>query len=156
MSSVNKVILLGNLGQDPELKYTGSGVAVCNFSIATSEKTKDKEITEWHRVIVWQKSAENCAKYLTKGSSVYIEGRIQTRSWEDGDGNKRYSTEIVAQTVQFLGGNGEREEEGGEEETEIEEAPAPTPKPVSKGYNKSPAKAPAKKKAYTKKASWGR
>jgi single-strand DNA-binding protein len=154
MSSVNKVILLGNLGQDPELKYTGSGVAVCNFSIATSEKVKDKETTEWHRVIVWQKSAENCAKYLTKGSSVYVEGRIQTRSWEDGDGNKRYSTEIVAQTVQFLG-RGEREE-GGEGGPEVEEAPARSPKPVSKGYGKSPAKSPAKKKAYTKKASWGR
>ena len=112
MASVNRVILIGNLGRDPELRYTQTGQAVTNFSIATNEKWKDKEgqpqeRTEWHRIIVWGKPAENCAQYLQKGRSVYIEGRLQTRDWEDREGNKRQTTEIVAQTVQFLGGRGE-------------------------------------------------
>jgi single-strand DNA-binding protein len=111
MASVNKVILVGNLGRDPELRYIQSGQAVANFSLATNEKWKDKdgnnqERTEWHRVVVWGKSAENCAQYLQKGRSVYIEGKLQTREWEDKDGNKRSTTEIVAQAVQFLGGRG--------------------------------------------------
>ena len=109
MASVNKAIILGNLGQDPELKYTPSGAAVCTLSIATTDVRNDpnngrQERTEWHRVVVWNKQAENCAKYLSKGRSVYVEGRIQTRSWEDQNGQKRYSTEVVAQTVQFVGG----------------------------------------------------
>ncbi len=109
MTSVNKAIILGKLGKDPELRYTPSGAAICNLSIATSEKRKDQqgntiENTEWHRVQVWNKLAENCAKYLAKGRSVYIEGKIQTRSWEQ-NGQKRYSTEIVAQAVQFIGGS---------------------------------------------------
>jgi single-strand DNA-binding protein len=112
MASVNRVILIGNLGRDPELRYTQGGQAVTNFSIATNEKWKDKdgnpqERTEWHRINVWGKPAENCAQYLAKGRSVYIEGRLQTREWEDKEGNKRQTTEIVAQTVQFLGGRGE-------------------------------------------------
>ena len=112
MASVNRVILIGNLGRDPELRYTQSGQAVTNFSIATNEKWKDKEgqpqeRTEWHRISVWGKPAENCAQYLQKGRSVYVEGRLQTRDWEDRDGNKRQTTEVVAQTVQFLGGRGE-------------------------------------------------
>jgi single-strand DNA-binding protein len=112
MASVNRVILIGNLGRDPELRYTQSGQAVTNFNIATNEKWKDKdgqtqERTEWHRINVWGKPAENCAQYLQKGRSVYIEGRLQTRDWEDREGNKRQTTEIVAQTVQFLGGRGE-------------------------------------------------
>jgi single-strand DNA-binding protein len=111
MASVNKVILVGNLGRDPELRYTQSGQAVANFTLATNEKWKDKEgnsqeRTEWHRIIVWGKSAENCAQYLQKGRSVYVEGRLQTRDWEDREGNKRTTTEIVAQAVQFLGGRG--------------------------------------------------
>jgi single-strand DNA-binding protein len=111
MASVNKVILVGNLGRDPELRYIQSGQAVANFSVATNEKWKDKEgnnqeRTEWHRIIVWGKSAENCAQYLQKGRSVYVEGRLQTRDWEDKEGNKRTTTEIVAQTVQFIGGRG--------------------------------------------------
>lgn len=111
MASVNKAIILGNLGQDPELRYTGGGQAVTTLSIATNERWKDKdgnaqERTEWHRVNVWGAQAELCAKYLTKGRSVYIEGRIQTRSWDDDSGNKRYSTEIVAQAIQFLSGDG--------------------------------------------------
>jgi single-strand DNA-binding protein len=113
MGSVNKVILVGNLGADPELKYTPSNRPVCNLSIATNEVFKDKggqrqERTEWHRVTVWGEQAENCSKYLAKGRMVYIEGRLQTRSWEDKtDGKKRYSTEIVADRVTFLGGGAE-------------------------------------------------
>lgn len=107
--SVNKVILLGRLGQDPELKYTPSGMAVCNFSLATSESWQDKagakqERTEWHKIQVWGKLAELCNQYLAKGRQAFIEGQVQTRSWDDKDGNKRYTTEIVAKTVQFLGG----------------------------------------------------
>lgn len=109
MASVNKVILVGNLGRDPELRYIQSGQAVANFSLATNERWRDKEgnnqeRTEWHRIVVWGKSAENCAQYLKKGRSVYIEGKLQTREWEDREGNKRTTTEINAQTVQFLGG----------------------------------------------------
>jgi single-strand DNA-binding protein len=105
--------LVGNLGADPELKYTPSNRPVCNLSIATNEVFKDKggqrqERTEWHRVTVWGEQAENCSKYLAKGRMVYIEGRLQTRSWDDKtDGKKRYSTEIVADRVTFLGGGAE-------------------------------------------------
>ena len=111
MGSVNKVILVGNLGADPELKYTPSNRPVCNLSIATNEVFKDKggqrqERTEWHRVTVWGDQAENCSKYLAKGRSVYIEGRLQTRSWDDKEGKKRYSTEVVADRVVFLGSGG--------------------------------------------------
>lgn len=107
--SVNKVILLGRLGQDPELKYTPGGAPVCNFSLATSEAWTDKqgqkqERTEWHRVVVWGKLAELCNQYLAKGRQAFVEGRVQTRSWDDKDGNKRYTTEINATTVQFIGG----------------------------------------------------
>ena len=108
--SVNKVILLGRLGQDPELKYTPSGAAVCNFSLATSETWNDKnsgqkqERTEWHRVVVWGKLAELCNQYLAKGRQAFVEGRLQTRSWDDKSGQKRYTTEINASTVQFIGG----------------------------------------------------
>lgn len=107
--SVNKVILLGRLGQDPELKYTPGGSAVCNFSLATTESWTDKsgqkqEKTEWHRVVVWGKLAELCNQYLAKGRQAFLEGRLQTRSWDDKDGNKKYTTEILASTVQFIGG----------------------------------------------------
>lgn len=114
MANVNKVILIGNLGQDPEIRVTGTGQKVANFSIATAERWTDKagqkqERTEWHRIVVWGPQADSCATYLTKGKQVYIEGRLQTRQWDDKDGNKRYTTEIVAQRVQFLGGpSGER------------------------------------------------
>ena len=109
MASVNKAILIGNLGRDPELRHTNNGTPVCEFSIATSDRWQDKsgetqERTEWHRIIVWGRQGENAARYLSKGRSVYVEGRIQTREWTDKDGNKRYTTEIVANTVQFLGG----------------------------------------------------
>ena len=109
MASVNKVILLGNLGANPELRSTQSGQAVCELRIATNDVWTDKsgqkqERTEWHRVVVWGRSAENVAKYMTKGRSMYVEGRLQTREWNDKDGNKRYTTEIVADRVQFIGG----------------------------------------------------
>ena len=107
--SVNKVIILGRLGQDPELKYTPGGAAVCNFSLATSENWTDKsgqkqEKTEWHRIVVWGKLAELCNQYLTKGRQAFVEGKLQTRSWDDNNGQKKYMTEINATTVQFIGG----------------------------------------------------
>lgn len=107
---MNKVILIGNLGAKPELKYLPSGQAVCEMRVATNESFKDKagekqERTEWHRVVVWGKTAENCAQYLDKGRMVAVEGRIQTRTWDDKtSGEKKYMTEIVAQNVKFLGG----------------------------------------------------
>ena len=109
MASVNKVILVGNLGRDPESRFLPSGEAVCNFSIATTEKWRDKsgemkESTEWHRISAFGKTAEVCGEYLHKGSSVYIEGRIQTRKWTDKDGNDRYTTEIRCDRMQMLGG----------------------------------------------------
>lgn len=111
MAGVNKVIVLGRLGQDPEMKAVGQGATVTRLSVATSENWVDKsgqkqERTEWHRVVVWGKLAEICGKYLSKGRQVYVEGKLQTRSWED-NGQKKYSTEIVASTVQFLGSNAE-------------------------------------------------
>ena len=113
MSGVNKVILVGRLGADPELKVVGQGSSVARLSLATSESWTGKdgqkqERTEWHRVVVWGKLADICGKHLSKGRQVYVEGRIQTRSWEDQQGQKRYSTEVVANTVQFLGGANER------------------------------------------------
>lgn len=108
--SVNRVILIGNLGTKPEMKHLPSGQAVCEMRLATNEKWKDKsgqsqERTEWHRVVVWGKTAEHCAQYLDKGRQVYIEGRLQTRTWDDKKtGEKRYATEIVANQVTFLGG----------------------------------------------------
>ena len=108
MASVNKVILIGNLGADPEVRFTGGGQSVATLRMATTERWQDKsgqksERTEWHRVIVWGKQAELCKEYLSKGRSIYVEGRIQTREWTDKDGNKRYTTEVVAQRIQFLG-----------------------------------------------------
>jgi single-strand DNA-binding protein len=110
MSSLNRAILLGNLGKDPELRATQDGAQVCNFPIATTEKFKDsmgniKEKTEWHKIVVWGKQAEICKQYLAKGRSVLIEGKIQTRQWEDDSGQKRYSTEIRAENVRFVGGS---------------------------------------------------
>lgn len=116
--SLNKAMLIGRLGQDPEIRYTQGGAAVCNFTLATNETWNDKsgnkqEKTEWHRIVVFGKQAENVAKYLKKGRQAYVEGRLQTRDWEDRDGNKRQTTEITAQTVQFIdggsGGNSNRD-----------------------------------------------
>ena len=106
---INKVILIGNLGQDPELKYTGSGTAVCNMRLATNESYKDSDgnfvdKTEWHSIVAWSRLAEICGEYLKKGSQVYFEGSLQTRQWEDKEGNTRYTTEVKAREMQMLGG----------------------------------------------------
>ena len=111
--SVNKAILVGNLGKDPELRYTPSGTAVCTFSMATTDRFKNKQgeqqdRTEWHNIVVWAGLAEICGKYLTKGKQIYIEGRIQNRSYDDRDGNKRYISEIVATEMQMLGRAGDQ------------------------------------------------
>jgi single-strand DNA-binding protein len=111
MAGVNKVILVGNLGRDPELRYTKNGQAVANFSLATTESWNSREggreeRTEWHRIVVWAKTAELCAQYLSKGRTVYVEGQLRTREWEDREGNKRQTTEIHAQNIQFIGGRG--------------------------------------------------
>jgi single-strand DNA-binding protein len=114
MASINKVILIGRLGKDPEVRFTPGGQAVANFSIATTDRWKNKqsgafeERTEWHNIVVWGKTAELCKEYLAKGRQVYLEGRLQTRAWTDKEGHKRYTTEVVAQTVQFLDSRGER------------------------------------------------
>lgn len=112
MASLNKVIIIGNLTRDPEVRYAANGNAVCNFTAATNERWKDKsgeqqERTEFHRIVVWGRQAETCGEYLNKGRSVYVEGRLQTREWEDKEGQKRWTTEINADRVLFLGGGGE-------------------------------------------------
>lgn len=117
MASVNKVILVGNLGKDPDLRFMPNGEAVCNFSIATTENWKDKngqkqEKTEWHNIVIYRKLAEVAGEYLKKGRSVYIEGRLQTRKWQDKDGNDRYTTEIVADSMQMLGGKDNNDNSG--------------------------------------------
>jgi single-strand DNA-binding protein len=121
---MNKYMILGHLGRDPELRHTQSGKAVTNFSVATSESwVKDgekQERTEWHRVVCWGKLAETCAKFLSKGRQVLVEGKAQTREWEDKEGNKRQTTELNAMNVQFLGG-GKGDNKGGGQQ-----APAPT------------------------------
>lgn len=109
MASVNKVILIGNLGHDPESRFLADGTAIANFSLATTEHWKGKdgnkqEKTEWHRIVLWKNLAENAVKYLKKGSAVYIEGSLQTHSWKDKDGIKRYTTEIKGRVMQFLSG----------------------------------------------------
>lgn len=108
---VNKAIIIGNLGGDPEVRYTASGAAVANFTVATTEKWKGQdgnmqEQTEWHRIVAFARLGEICGEYLSKGSKVYIEGRIQTRKWEDKDGNSRYTTEIVAREMKMLDSKG--------------------------------------------------
>jgi single-strand DNA-binding protein len=108
---VNKVILVGNLGRDAELRYTPGGAAVATLNLATTEVWNDKnqqrqEKTEWHRVVLWGKQAESLQEYLTKGKQIYVEGRLQTRQWDDKDGNKRYTTEIKADRITLLGGGG--------------------------------------------------
>ena len=123
---VNRVMIIGNLGADPELRQTGSGTSVCELRIATNESWFDKasnerkERVEWHKVTVWGASGENCGKYLRKGSKCYVEGRIQTEEWEDKTGNKRYTTKIVASSVQFLDSKGS----GGQRQEPREEKPA--------------------------------
>lgn len=115
MASLNKTLLIGRLGKDPEIRSTGTGTTVATITIATDEKYKDssgqwQERTEWHRVVAFGPKGETMGKYLRKGSSVFIEGKLQTRSWDDKDGSKRYSTEIIVVDFQFLDSNGERSE----------------------------------------------
>ena len=119
---VNKAILIGNLGGDPEVRYTQSGSAVANFTVATTEKWKDQqgqqqEKTEWHRIVAFARLGEICGEYLSKGSKVYVEGRIQTRDWTDKEGVKRYTTEIVAREMKMLGGKQDNSD-GGQESQE--------------------------------------
>ncbi len=128
MASINKVILVGNLGRDPEVRYTQNGNAVANINLATNEVWKDKsgqrqERTEWHRVVVWGKQAEIAKEYLTKGRQIYVEGSLQTRQWEDKDKQKRYTTEIRCQRFVMLGGR------GGEGRSESVGGSGPEPEP---------------------------
>ena len=144
MASVNKVILIGNLGKDPEVRYAPSGSAICNITLATSRVSKDKtsgekqEQTEWHRVVFFDRLAEVAGEYLKKGKSVYVEGRLQTRKWTDKEGVERYSTEIIGNEMTMLGS---REGGGGADDMGAapapRSAPAPRPAPVSKPAAKS-------------------
>ena len=134
MASVNKAIILGNLGNDPDMRYLPSGDAVANLSIATTEKFKDKsgqmqDVTEWHRVSFFGKTAEVCGQYLKKGSSIYIEGSIRTRKWQDKDGNDRYTTEIRGDRMQMLGGK----PAGGASQAPAQAAPASAPEMAPAG-----------------------
>ena len=136
MGSLNKVHLIGNLGRDPEVRYTKAGQAVASFSLATTEKWTGKdgnkeEKTEWHRIVAWGKLGEICGEYLNKGKQVYIEGRLQTREWEDNDGNKKQTTEIVASNMTMLGqagsgsqsSSGAQSSSGGPEDFEDDDIP---------------------------------
>ena len=130
--SVNKVILVGNLGRDPEVRHTQTGKAVANFTLATSRKWRDKdgqqqEQTEWHKIVAWDRLAEICTEYLSKGRQVYIEGRLQTRDWEDKEGNKRWTTEIVALDMKMLGRRSDYESGSGAQ------APSDPPPPPGGG-----------------------
>ena len=133
--SINKVILIGRLGRDPEVKYTPSGQAVAKFSIATDETYKDRNgeqqrRTEWHNIVAWRRLAEICGEYLVKGKLVYIEGRLRTRKWEDREGNKRSTTEIEAREMQMLSPKSEGDiSESSSQQSESAPAPAPAPAP---------------------------
>ncbi|WP_426107478.1 single-stranded DNA-binding protein [Massilia sp. TSP1-1-2] len=131
MASVNKVIIVGNLGRDPEIRYMPSGDAIANIAVATSYKSKDKntgeqkELTEWHRISFFGRLAEIVGQYLKKGSSVYVEGRLQTRKYTDKDGVEKYATEIIAETMQMLGGRPGGDDAQGGHETPARQAPPP-------------------------------
>ncbi len=152
MASINKVILIGNLGRDPEVRYTPSGAAVCNVSVATTRNWKDKasgdkvEETEWHRVVFYDRLAEIAGEYLRKGRPVYVEGRLKTRKWQDKDGKDNYTTEIVAEQMQLLGG---REGGGGgygggaPAGDEFGDAPAAAPRAAAARPAPAPRQAPA-------------
>ena len=156
MASVNKVILIGNLGRDPEVRYTPSGSAVCNVTMATTRSWKSKESgekveeTEWHRIVFYDRLAEIAGEYLKKGRSVYVEGRLKTRKWTDKDGAEKYTTEIIAQEMNMLGGRegmgggaGAGEEGGGGYSERS--APAQRPAPASRPAASAPASRPAPK-----------
>lgn len=126
MSSVNKVILIGHLGKDPEVRYTSENVPVANFPLATTEYYKDRsgnrqEQTEWHNVVAWRQLAEICEKYLRKGKQIYVEGKLRTRSWDDKDGNKRYMTEVIADNITMLGKKDEADGDGYEADNRRQE-----------------------------------
>ena len=156
MASVNKVIIVGNLGRDPEIRYTPNGSAVCNVSVATTRSWKNKESgdkseeTEWHRVVFYDKLAEIAGEYLKKGRSVYVEGRLKTRKWQDKDGVEKYTTEIVASDMQMLGsreGMGQGAPSGGEDSGYgggggggSYERPAPASRPAAAAANRPAAK----------------
>ncbi|MCH8178855.1 MAG: single-stranded DNA-binding protein [Proteobacteria bacterium] len=162
MASINKVILIGNLGRDPEVRYTPNGAAVCNVSVATTRNWKDKnsgdkvEETEWHRVVFYDRLAEIAGEYLKKGRPVYVEGRLKTRKWQDKDGKDNYTTEIVAEQMQLLGGRegggmggggGYGGHQGGGDDFS-QEAPAPASRPAARpAAAQRPAPAPAPKSA---------
>jgi single-strand DNA-binding protein len=129
-AGVNKAMLIGHLGRDPEMRYTPSGLAVANFTMATSENWTNKDgtkesRTEWHRIVAFGRLAEICGEYLSKGRQVYIEGRIQTREWEDKDGNKRYTTEIVAREMQMLGSKDSEGASKTKPQSQMSEVPEP-------------------------------
>lgn len=153
MASVNKVIVLGNLGRDPELRYTPSGAAVCNVSIATTRNWKSKdsgerqEETEWHRVVFYDRLAEIAGEYLKKGRPVYVEGRLKTRKWQDKDGKDNYTTEVIAEQMQLLGGRDEAGGGGGgggygRSQDEDHGGGAPAPRPQRPQAAPRPAPAP--------------
>ena len=132
MSSVNKVILIGNLGADPELRYTSSGRAVVNFNLATSRTWNNRdgekqEETEWHRIVAWDKLAEICGEYLKKGAQTYVEGRLQTRSWEDKNGVKRYTTETVVSEMRMLGSRQDTGSSGSSGSSKSSDTSSPPP-----------------------------
>lgn len=138
---INKVILIGNLGQDPEVRYLPNGGAVCNLSVATSETWKDKntgeqqERTEWHRVVLFRRLAEIAGEYLKKGSKVYLEGKLQTRKWQDQQGQDRYTTEVVADDLQMLDSRGGSAEYGGGSRASAPQSqPGAKPAPVDNGF----------------------
>ena len=157
MASINKVIIIGNLGRDPEVRYTPSGAAVCNVSVATTRNWKDKnsgdkvEETEWHRVVFYDRLAEIAGEYLKKGRSVYVEGRLKTRKWADKDGKDNYTTEIVAEQMQLLGGreggggggNYGGQNQGGDESFSREAPPETSSRPAARPAASRPAPAPA-------------
>ena len=138
MASINRATIIGNVGRDPELRYTPSGAAVCNVTIATSRNWKDKtsgekvEETEWHRVVFYDRLAEIAGEYLKKGRSVYVEGRLKTRKWTDKEGVERYTTEIVAENMQMLGGREDGEQPA---PTALRQAPKPAPKSSATGFD---------------------
>jgi single-strand DNA-binding protein len=148
MASVNKVILVGNLGRDPEMRYMPSGDALASFSIATTDSWKDKngqkqERTEWHRISMFGKQAEIAGEYLKKGSSVYIEGRLQTRKWQDKEGNERQTTEVVADRMQMLGGRGGGNTYEVMDDDMNQDAPAPRQSAPASAPKQAPAQKPA-------------
>ena len=148
MASVNKVILVGNLGRDPEMRFMPNGEAVCNFSIATTDSWKDKsgqkqERTEWHNIVIYRKLAEIAGEYLKKGRPVYIEGRLQTRKWQTKEGQDRYTTEIIADQMQMLGGSegggGSSSYESMDEDQSMQSRPQQTSRPAQSAPAAQPA-----------------